>query len=265
MIRLVALYGTGDCYLICALTRAFEKHHGVKATVVVKAAHAFIPQWFGLDFEINDGVVADGESSQWLQDTYGNDIGSGLIYVHPHFVRTPARLDQLTVAPVSQAAMYRALLQISPWTPLAMPVTPVPPAEWANDVIVITASKSWPNLPPEFYNNLVDNLRASGRVVRISNREWTLEQLLTRASGANWFIAPQCGVMSIACEAGFPCRKTIVIKELSAECPYLFGLTQTMPYGHASTFAGSPHPDVRHVIVGADYGAAIEAVLTDAL
>ena len=34
--------------------------------------------------------------------------------------------------------------------------------------------------------------------------------------------------------------------------PYLFGLTQTMPYGHCSTFAGNDHPNVDHIRVAPD-------------
>ena len=78
---------------------------------------------------------------------------------------------------------------------------------------------------------------------------------------AEHVIGPQCGVMSVLIEAGFPCRKTLAITELSAANPYLFGLTETMPYGHCSTFAGNDHPDVRHFVVSpTNWEEAIERI-----
>lgn len=261
MTELVALYGTGDAYLVCALKRPFEAHYRFKAKVVVKSAHAFLPRWFDIDHEINDGIVAEAEHNTRLHETYPNPL-TGRFYVHPHFVRTPTRLDQLTVKPrVSQADMYRALLQLPPWTPLDRP-------RWGasgntRDVLLLTESRSWPNLPGAFWKKLLAALHAAGRKVVVNDPVWSLHDLLGRCAESRYVVGPQCGVVSIACDAGLAGHVTVVLKELSAESPYIFGLSETMPYGHASTFAGNPHPEVGHVVVGDDWDSAIEAVLDD--
>ena len=256
MIRLVAMYGTGDTYLVCALARAFQETHG-EAKVIVKAAHAFLPRWFELDFEVDDRLVGAGETDQRMKADHPNDPDSQLIFVHPTFVRTPARLDQLTVKPrATQADMYRALLCVSPWAPLTRPreIMGIP-----GDVVVIPAARSWPNLPLEFWETVCAGLVDSGRHVVINDPKWTLEELLRRCAGAAWVIGPQCGTVSIVHEARFPCRKTIVITKLDEGTPGLFNLTQTMPYAHCSTFAGSDHEDVEHVVVS-DWQAAYDAI-----
>lgn len=261
MIRLVPLYGTGDTYLICALARAFEAHHQVPVTVVVKRAHACVAEAFGIAFEADDAPAAIGENPR-QQATYPNEIASGLLFVHPSFVKTPARLDQLTVKPrVSQADMYRALLQLPPWAPLATPSWEKFPK--LRDVVLLTESRSWPNLPGPFWEKLLAALYAGGRRVTLNDPAWSLRDLLDHCAAAGTVIGPQCGVISIACEAGFPGHKTIVLRELTPGSPYLFGLSETMPYGHASTFAGNPHPEVGHVVVGGDWDSAIKAVLDD--
>jgi hypothetical protein len=250
MISLVALYGVGDTYLVCSLARAFERHHGVEAEVVVKSAHKFIPEWFGLKHVVDDEVVRSGESNAGMQLNYANDGKDySTIYVHPHFVRTPARLDQLTIAPrVNQAAMYRALMQLPPDAPMEKPPLVLRPM-FPDQIAIIPGSKSWPNIDPEFWDALALRLRQSGKNVATYLPQWSLKELIEVCIASGEIIGPQCGVMSVACEAGFLGHKTLCIRELSPDCPYLFGLTQTMPYGHCSTFAGNDHKNVDHVIV----------------
>jgi len=257
VIRLVALYGVGDAYLICGLVRAFEKEHSIKACVVVKSAQVAIPQMFGVDYEASDEVVASAEGSQFFQLSHANEIADrGFYYVHPHFVRTPVRIDQLTVKPrVSQADMYRALLGLSPWAPLEVPFGPRRIVRGSGTLIIHT-SRSWPNLPPQFWEALAKRMDA-----RLVEPEWSLRELFDQCDASEHVIGPQCGVMSVLCDALFFCRKTFAICELSKANPYLFGLTETMPYGHCSTFAGNDHPDVRHFVVSpTNWEEAVERI-----
>lgn len=261
MINLVCLYGVGDAYLVCALHRSFQATHGIQARVVVKSSQAVVPEMFGVPFVVDDALVQRAEGDADLQRNYPNVIADGAtFYVHPHFVRTGARLDQLTVkARVSQADMYRALLHLSPWATLAhgrfdaLPVT--------RDVVLITQSRSWPNLPPEFWTTLADRLRAARRSVDVVDPGWSLRELFAACSGANNVIGPQCGVMSVLCEIGFPCRKTFAVRMLSEQCPYLFGLEETLPYGDTATFAGRHHT-ADLIVVSPDWSGAVEAIVS---
>lgn len=260
MIRLAALYGVGDAYLVCSLARAFEKHHRLQPRVVLKSSQAAVAKLFDLEPELNDLLIARAETDQQLHRAYENLIHDGaLLYVHPHFVRSGARLDQLTVKPrVSQADMYRALLRLPPDAPMERPQwLPTPNTA---DVLLITESRSWPNLPDQFWVALELRLKQAGRRPTSNHPSRPLQELFDLCAGATWVIGPQCGVMSALCESQLPCRKTLAIRELSPQCPYLFGLTQTMPYGHVSTFAGNDSA-VDHIIVGTDWSAAIEAIV----
>ena len=251
MIRLVALYGVGDAYLVCALHRTFEEWHREKATVVLKADKAPIAHMFGVPFEIDDAAVAKGESDAVLQANYSNAVGYGAtVFVHPHFVRTPTRLDQLTIKPrVSQADMYRALMGLPPWALLTRPLNIKPDRE--RGVMLIPSARSWPNLPDQFWTDLQATMRAEGFEPEVPDPAWSLGQLLGACFGARWLVGAQCGVMSAVIESGWtpPYRKTLAITQLSTGCAYLFGLTEAMPYGHCSTFAGNNHADVDHVVV----------------
>jgi hypothetical protein len=254
MTPLVALYGVGDCYLVCSLARTFERHHGKVPLIVVKPSHRFIPEWFGLGYEVNEKMVAAGEAGErGLHQTYDNAIVDGSpVYVHPHFVKTATRLDQLTIkSRVSQADMYRALMQLPPDAPMEKPPL-VRVAPFEDQVVVIPRSRSWPNIDGPFWDALVSRLRESGKRVATFLPQWSLKELIEVCIASGEIIGPQCGVLSVACEAGFPGHKTICIRELGPDCPYLFGLTQTMPYGHCSTFAGNDHPNVDHILVAPD-------------
>ena len=259
MIRLVALYGVGDAYLVCGLVRAFEQHHGIGACVVVKSAQVAIPQMFGVHFEVDDALVRTAEGNHRFHCTYDNDIDDGhIFYVHPQFIRSRVRIDQLTVkARVSQADMYRALLRLQPW---ALLETPQRGHYQTNaEVILIPRARSWPNLPDEFWQALAKRLHA-----RLIDSGKPLGNLFADCGGAKHVIGAQCGVMSVLIEAGFLCRKTIAITELSSANPYLFGLTETMPYGHASTFAGNEHPEVSHFVVSpTNWEAVIEGIAAE--
>lgn len=251
MIRIVALYGTGDCYLVCALARAFEREHKIEPVVVAKASHGAIPEMFGVRWQLDEDLVRHGEGNlQQCWAHYENRIVDGAtFFAHPHFVRSGARLDQLTLKwRASQADMYRAILHLSPWAPLDKP-TP-PQVERCGGALVITEARSWPNLPPEFWSALVGQLRARGIAVAVNDRSRPLSDLLQDCAAADWIVGPQCGTMAMACEMGLPARKILVARDL-ADCPYLFGLTESMPYGHCSTFAGTDHPDVDHFVVPA--------------
>jgi hypothetical protein len=266
MIRLVSLYGVGDCYLICALHRFFEEWHKETATVVLKRSHAVIAQMFGVPFEIDDATVARGENDAALHSSYSNSIGyGGVIYVHPHFVKTPTRLDQLTIKPrVSQADMYRALLSLPPWAPLTRPnQLATQRTNHGHDVLLIPKARSWPNLPIQFWTDLQADLIKNARIATFVDETWTLEQLLAACFNTRWLIGAQCGVMSVVIESGWvpPARKTLAITELGPDCAYLFGLTESMPYGHCSTFAGNDHADVEHVVVPRkDWSGAIREI-----
>lgn len=235
MVKLVALYGVGDAYLVCSLTKAFEATHGLKARVVVKEQHAAIPEWFELDYEVDDMLIYTAENGS-MRYTYENDFRcQGVCFVHPHFVKTLTRLDQLTIKPrVSQADMYRALLRLHPYAPTETPKLGRTLWEDEKQIVVIPRSRSWPNLSPAFWGHLIQAFQGKAFV----SESCSLSELLDRCAQARVIIGPQCGVMSIACEAGFPAAKIFVIKALSEQCPYLFGLKETMPYGRTATFAG---------------------------
>jgi riboflavin biosynthesis pyrimidine reductase len=263
LIPLVALYGVGDAYLVCSLARAFQRHHNVHAVVVVKPSQKFIPEWFGLLHQTDERIVAMAEAGERaLWQTYDNAIVDGApIYVHPHFVKTPTRLDQLTIKPrVSQADMYRALMQLPPDASMEKPNGLN--VMLTRDVVMITSSRSWPNMEWPFYSKLAERLRSSGREVTSNSPSWSLEELLRHCASAQEIIGPQCGVMSILLEAGIGGHKTLCIRELGPDCPYLFGLQQTMPYGHCSTFAGNDHPNVDHIRVSPqDWESRVDVIV----
>lgn len=258
MIRLVALYGVGDAYLVCGLARAFEQHHGYGVRVVVKSAQAAIPAMFGLEYNTDDAGIVAAEGDNKLHREYENILADGhTFYVHPHFLRSGSRIDQLTVkSRVSQADMYRALLRLSPWAALETPGIDVKVYE---EIILLPMAKSWPNLPMPFWNTLASRLRNAGKPVRFVEPGWPLDQLIDRCAGAPHVIGAQCGVMSLLCEMRLPCRKTFAICELTDKNPGVFGITHTMPYGHAITFAGNDHLNVRHFVVSPhNWEASIE-------
>jgi hypothetical protein len=255
MIRLVALYGVGDSYLVCALTRAFEAEHGYPARVVVKSAQAAIPEMFDLDYEVDDALVKDGEDAADLRQRLNSPADGTTMFVHPHFINSGARLDHLTVMPrVSQAAMYRALLHLSPWTPLAVPESrQLDRMKIDADILLIPEARSWPNFPHRYWEGLQDVLRMSGRIVLMCDPLWTLHELFACCAGVGHVIGPQCGVMSTLIEAGFPCRKTLITRELDDETgPGPFGLKSAWPYQCVETFAGESHPEVDEYLVGRD-------------
>jgi hypothetical protein len=238
MTRLVCMWGTGDTYLVCALAREFEKQHGTTVEIVTKGQHLVIPVMFDLEASAGDREIQIAETDKELQRSWPND--GETIYCHPSFVRTPARLDQLTLkTSVCQADMYRAILRISPWSPLAKPNKWPLLAEderYRDAVLTIPWAKSWPNANPAFWDAVEAKLRARGERVGRSDPTWALGYLFGVASQAKWVIGAQCGVMSIIAE-NLTCKKTFAVTQLLDKV--LHGLEYTFPYGDPEKFMGT--------------------------
>lgn len=266
MIRLVTLYGIGDAYLVCAFAAAFEAERHIKPVVILKSQHAVIGDMFGVDYEVNDALIASAEGDGNLQRCYENLIeDGGTFFVHPHFLRSGVRVDRLTVKTrASQADMYRAFLGISPWAPLAVPrwdtVRKVP----HNDVLFVERARSWPNLPGTFWSALASAL-APRTVLCVPDSE-PLSHVLAAAASVDWVIGPQCGLLSLLIESALPCRKTLLVRELDDETGLgPFGMRKAFPYMGPDTFAGDIHPEVDCYPVWADgrgWDAIIEHLTT---
>lgn len=256
-LRLVALYGTGDAYLVCALARQVEMHHGRAVTVIVKPAHAAIPRLFGIPYAVDEVLVRRAESDGQMHRLYENDIGRVLhYYVHPHFLRSGVRVDRLTVKPsVSQADMYRALLHLPPAAPLALPSAPIA-VTVPDTVLLIPEARSWPNTQAQFWPELSAALMAIGRAVTWNDPRWTLDELLQRCAESEWVIGPQCGVMSILCHARFPCRKTFATPSVDGGRYPGLPVADTFPYALVTKFAGEDY-DVEQFKITADNHAAL--------
>ena len=257
MIKLVCLYGVGDAYLVCGLVRAFEAHHGYPARIVLKSSQAVIAEMFGVDHEVDTELVEEAERNHDFKCGYENVRSDGsTFYAHPHFLRSGARIDQLTVKMprTSQADMYRALLGLSPWAPLEIPagrITIEPPVDIEpGSVLIVERARSWPSPLPEFWDAFEARY---GKPVRRLPADWSLANAFGLATISEWVIGPQCGFMSVLMEAGYQCRKTLVSRELDADAgPGPFGMTSAWPYMRAEIFAGNSHPDVDEYLVGTD-------------
>lgn len=255
--RLVCMHGVGDAYLTCALARAFEAQRGGgPVRISIKGSQLAIPAMFDLPATAADDAIGAAESNVAFQQSYPNDADP--LYVHPSFVRTPTRLDQLTVKPsVSQADMYRAILGLSPWTALAEPSWPAPIHEYVGATLLIPRARSWPNAHPAFWLTVIERLRARGELVIVADELGTLDRVLAVAAAAKRVIGAQCGVISIINER-LRCPKTFAVTELTG--PLLFGLTATLPYGDQETFAGTNRPETKVVVVPSNWEAAVAAV-----
>lgn len=247
MTRIVCMFGTGDAYLVCALARAFERQHGTSVTIAIKGSQLVIPEMFGLPAVRADDEIERAEVDTGFQKSHPND--GEVIYAHPSFVRTPVRVDQLTVKPhVSQADMYRAILGLSPWTPLAEPSWPAPELVYAGATLLIPNARSWPNADPAFWHAVSRRLRERGELVLVADDLGTLDHVLGVAAACSRVVGAQCGLMAIIAER-LSCQKTFAVTEL--EGPLLFGLKETLPYGDPATFAGTffRHEDVSTYVV----------------
>lgn len=265
MIRLVSLFGTGDTYLVCALARAFEKHHGITTKVICKSSHRYIPELFGLGsaFEVADALVADAESNSTRQRFHANEIADGSTYfVHPSFVRSNIRVDQFTFTcrPISQADMYKALLHLPLDTPLDRPSFKLAEQPPGKRVFLIREVRSWPNSQPVFWDKLHSTLTEHEYKVLPNQPEWDLKDLLSACAISDWVIGPQCGVMSILCHARFPCRKSFCTPQQVPGIP----ITATMPYAGVRTFAGEDYDVDEHVVSDNNYSAIIHRLLAGA-
>lgn len=262
-LRLVALFGTGDTYLVCALAGAVAHHARRPVTVVVKPGHAAIPRLFGIDFIVDDGLVRQGERDPSLQAGFENDRrrpDATTVFVHPSFVRSGVRIDHLTVKPeVSQADMYRALLHLPVDAPLARP--PAPSAEPGRDsVLLIPEARSWPNTQPHFWLELGARLHDMGRAVTLNKPEWRLEELLARCAESEWVIGPQCGVLSILCAARFPCRKTFATPSVDGGRYPGLPVAATFPYAYVTKFAGEDYDVEEFKITDGNHAALVEMI-----
>lgn len=265
MIRLVALHGTGDTYLVCALIHAFEKHHGIPAKVICKNAHRYIPEMFGfLDYEIADVLVAEAETSATKQRFYLNEIRDGSTYfVHPSFARSDVRVDQFTFVcrPISQADMYKALLHLPLDTPPDRPKFELAEQPPGRRVLLIKEARSWPNTQPAFWDKLQGALADHEYKVLYNPPVWNLEALFSACAISDWVIGPQCGVMSILCHAKFPCRKSFCTPQQVPGIP----IKTTMPYAGVRTFAGEDYDVDEHVVADDNHSAIIHRLLAGAV
>ena len=85
-------------------------------------------------------------------------------------MRTPARLDQLTIKlRVSQADDYRALMQLPPDAPMEVPPRPDDGPIGRLEIVMITQFRSWPNINNEFWLELAGRLDLAGRKISLND------------------------------------------------------------------------------------------------
>jgi hypothetical protein len=238
------MFGTGDVYLACALLESFKQYHDrLDVELVVKAHDAPIADLFDHTYTIDDHLVIFAENHPDFQRTYENVLlkDERPFYVHPSFVRSGARIDQLTAHyHASQADMYRVLLGLPHYVPLAAPCNlPTPPRD-PGTVLLVPEARSWPNHWPWFWDNLNYALTRAGYSTRRNNPAWSLGDLFACAAASDWVIGPQCGVMSILTAAAFPCRKSLVTPSVDGgkQHPWAF---DTYPYAYVTKFTGNDY------------------------
>lgn len=268
MIKLVVLGGTGDVYLVCALVDAFRKHHGrTDVAVVTRPKFSAVCDLFpGVPALMDEALVYRGENDLDLQRSYDNrlDAPDGVFYTHPCFERSRVRVDHLTTKPdVSQADMYRMLLRVPPEAPLSKPRVPQPPVK-PNTVFLIPDAVSWPNTQEQFWLMLTERLVRAGREVIVNDKRWPMGELFHRLAAAEWVIGPQCGVMSILCTGGFPCRKTLATPSVDDERAPGFLAPQTYPYAYVTKFANEDYDVEEFKITIQNRLEMVEAIATGA-
>ncbi len=267
MIRLVSLGGTGDAYLVSALAAHVRAKHGDDVTIVLKEVQAAIPGMFGLPYDprpVNE--IRDLERDGALHSDYDNQLGPNRIfYAHPCFTRSGVRIDELTTLPhsLSQADMYRALLNLPLDAPLALPTIPTLEPR-PNTAVLITEAVSWPNDQPAFWQSLESALRDGGWSVEVPGTSPSLASLFELASAAEMVVGPQCGVMSILCAAEFPCRKVIATPSIDEGPGFLVGRTwlrRTYPYAYVRKFSGEDYDVEEYRIRAETHGEIISTIL----
>ncbi len=243
-IRLVALGGTGDVYLVSALHDAFRRAHGREdVEVITQSKFAAICEMFGVPHAVDDELVLKAQGDVEMQRTYENAICDLTpFYAHPCFLRSEIRVDKLTTKPdASQADMYRMLLRVPLDAPLTVP-TRLPVVAPSDEVILIPKAVSWPNTQPLFWEKLARDLRFAGHKVVVNEPTWSLRDLFERCAAADWVIGPQCGVMSILVTGRFPCRKTLASPLLDESNKMLSFLSpQTFPYAYVTKFSNADY------------------------
>jgi len=243
----VTIGGTGDAYLVCALSAAFAAHHGCRSVEVVgKSRHRAIANLFaGVRWASDDALIAHVEGDTAFHAAHDNAFlsGSAPFFVHPCFLRSGARIDKLTmVESPSQADMYRALLRLPPDAPLSTPSRLPAVQQVPGTVLLIPEAISWPNTQPAFWSALAEALRRRGRRVTFNDPDWALDEVFRRAAASEWVIGPQCGLMSILVTGRFPCRKSLCSPRLSdANKKHVLLSPRTFPYAYVTKFAGEDH------------------------
>lgn len=265
-LRLIVLGGSGDAYLIFGLLDAFRRRHGrPDVQVVLRQRLASVGRLFGLPFEVNDGIVASAESDPAFQAGYENSILDPRVpyYVHPCFLRTVFRVDQLTVRPdASQADMYRMLLRLPFDEPLALPLPEYrdPARTVPNSVVMITDSTSWPNTQPGFWPKLAERLVADGWDVHVNDKSQSFDALLDRCTRAEWVIGPQCGIMSIMVTGRFACRKTLATPNIDGNREPQYLAPETFPYGYVTKFSNLDFDVEEYKISGDNHDELVELI-----
>ena len=264
-INLVAMFGLGDAYLVCAFAKAFGDHHKQPFRILLKESQAAIAGLFGPGVPVE--LVPDAWVEDWQRDPprcaeYDNRLELGRNYfVHPHFVRSRVRIDHLTVKPsVTQADMYRALMHLPPDAPMTVPDLPFRELSVPGTVFMVPRARSWPNSAPAFWEALAAALTDAGFLLAWNEPEWPLEWALDRATRSEWVIGPQCGFMAALCEARFPCRKTICTPAIEPDGMAGFPLRATFPYAYVTKFAGNDY-DIEEYRIDADHDGLVRRIL----
>jgi hypothetical protein len=262
MIKIVALHGTGDVYLLAALFDAFRRWHNRDAELITKQKYGCIADMFGVPWSADDKLIAEAELNGAMQRDYENAlINDRYFFAHPSFWRTNMRVDHLTTkTDVSQADMYKIILRIPPDTPLTLAKVPEVETE-RGKVVIIPDARSWPNLYPTFWEKLSNRLAHNWNVKNNRVMNWSLAELLRQCASAEWVIGPQCGVMSILVTGRFPCRKTLATPAVDDNPAFRFS-QRTFPYGYVTKFSNQDY-DVEEFKIAADtHDDLIEAIVS---
>lgn len=264
--RLVVLGGSGDAFLVLSLLEAFQRRHGrPDVRVVLRQRLASVARLFGLPCEINDDLVASAEADTVFQAQYENSFLDPRVpyYVHPCFLRTLFRVDQLTVRPdASQADMYRMLLRLPFDEPLALPLAEFrdPIRTIPRSVVMITDSTSWPNIQPGFWPLLADRLARDGWQVHVNDKAESFDQLIDRCTRAQWVIGPQCGTMSIMVTGQFACRKTLATPNIDGNRQSQYLASETFPYGYVTKFSNLDFDVEEFKVSDGDHAELVELI-----
>ena len=229
-------HGTGDTYM----TLAFAHHVG-RPVVYGNPAHAAIAAMF-----------PDVPSSQ-------GTVGEVALHIHPE-AAPPVGISRYALLgrPVTHADLWRGLLQLPLDAEMRRGQFKCDYHPEEREVLLVTQARSWPNSHPEFWDHLEGRLRAQYWNVYRNDPTWSLQKLFDECWMHRWVIGPQCGVMSILCHAGFPCRKTFATPSVDGH-PYY---KRTFPYASVRTFAGEDYDDVEEVKITSDLGRAVDEVMS---